>query len=139
MQFADEELGNVFRIVDVAVDVAGHVDARQRIQAGELVSQRQQHAREQRLAVGERGCLAAQHGAHRAMVEADPGAGRRRIGDVVASGRDFLQQFVEQQHVQRLRQFESRDTDRRREQGRCRHLEQVEQALDGVVVLTCRS
>ena len=118
MQFAHEELGDLFGVVDVGIDAAGHLDARQRVGAGLLVAQRQQHAGEERLAIGEAAVAAQAHGAHGTVVEADLHAFALGIGHVVTAGGDLLQQAFEEQHVQGLRQFKARDLGRRGAQGR---------------------
>ncbi len=101
MQFAEEELRNILRVIDMGVGPAGHLQAIQGIEAGQVVTQRPEDAGEgllpRRNAAG--GALGEANGAQGAVVEHHLAPDLAPVGDIGPAGWRALHQIVEQQNV----------------------------------------
>ena len=102
MQFADEELGNLLRVLAVGIGAPGHGDPVQGIDRGDGVAEWLQDAREGGVAHGQAPGPGPFHGPERAMVEGDLAALCQNRVDIVAPGWDPVEKVVEEDHGQRL-------------------------------------
>ena len=75
----------------MGIDTAGHLQARQRINAIALIAERQQQSGEKRLTIRERAGVLTQHSAHGTVIETDADAGSSSVVDIGASARHLPQ------------------------------------------------